>query len=202
MTTTGLGAIVLAAGHGSRFGDTLKLLAVLDGRPLLQHVLDALTEVTPLDTVVVLGDRAAEVEAGISWGGERRVINPDPGRGLSSSVRLGLDALEESGADLAAALILLGDQPRVRPGVIRALVGGPADRPILVARYSDGGGPNPVLLRRPAWQLAATLAGDRGFGPFLAAHPELVTEVAVLGRNPDIDTSSDLRMLAEESTVV
>ena len=99
MTTRDVAAVVLAAGAGSRFGGG-KLLASLEGRPVLQHVLDRVADAGLGDVVVVLGDDAAAIEQAIDWRRERRVRNPDPGRGLSSSVRIGIDALGE-GVDAA-----------------------------------------------------------------------------------------------------
>ncbi len=185
-------AIVLAAGASRRFGSP-KLLAPLAGRPVLQHVLDAVAASPVDDVVVVLGDGVAAIEAGIAWQGERRAVNPRPQDGLSSSLRVGLDAAAED--PLAeAVIVVLGDQPSVRPAVIRAVIAAAADapQPIIRARYADDDAPNPVLIRRSAWALAAGLDGDRGVGPLLAQRPELVGQVAVDGRNPDIDTPADL----------
>lgn len=186
-------ALVLAAGAGSRFGG-VKVLAPLANRPLLQHVLDAVAALGLNDVVVVLGDAADEIEAQISWRAERRVRNPHPERGLSSSLQVGLAAL---GSDAEGALVLLGDQPLVRPDVVaRLLAARPeAGRPIVVPRYSGGGGANPALLLRAAWPLADGLTGDRGMGPIIAAHPDLVHEVPVVGENPDVDTREDLEAL-------
>ena len=58
------------------------------------------------------------------------------------------------------------------------------------------GGRNPVLLKPASWPLASELEGDRGFGPMIRAHPELVLEVPVGSDNPDIDTPGDLAALA------
>jgi FkbM family methyltransferase len=188
-------AVVLAAGAGSRFGGG-KLLASLEGRPVLQHVLDALANAALRDVVVVLGDDADAVEATVEWRAERRVRNPDPARGLSSSVRVGLEALD---ADGDAALIVLGDQPRVSPEAIGAVLdaGPDGDRPIVVPTYEGDAGRNPVLLERVAFGLVSEAVGDRGLGPVIAAHPELVREVRVAGRNPDVDTREDLAALLE-----
>ena len=73
-------AVVLAAGAGSRFGGG-KLLASLEGRPVLQHVLDRLAEAGVGDVIVVLGDDAEAVEEAIDWRRERRVRNPEPESG-------------------------------------------------------------------------------------------------------------------------
>jgi molybdenum cofactor cytidylyltransferase len=188
-------ALVLAAGASARFGSN-KLLATLDGRPVLQHTLDAVAAAGLADVVVVLGAQASEIGPAIAWRGERRVLNERPEDGLSSSLRVGLDAaVEIPGAD--AALVVLGDQPQLRAEVIRAVMAAAADPSAAHAkfirpRYAADAAPNPVLVRRSAWALAAGLDGDRGLGPLLANRPELVIEVSVAGANPDIDTPADL----------
>jgi molybdenum cofactor cytidylyltransferase len=190
-------AVVLAAGSATRFG-SVKLLAPLNGRPVLQHVLDALADADMSDVVVVLGRDSSALEAAIDWRGERRVTNPDPERGLSSSVALGLEAVPEGAA---AALIVLGDQPAITSTTIRTLLDQPpdADHPVVIARYADDSARNPVLLERSAFPLVAEATGDRGLGPVLAAHPDLVREVTVEGSNPDVDTPADLAAAVEAS---
>jgi CTP:molybdopterin cytidylyltransferase MocA len=194
-------AVVLAAGAGSRFGGR-KLLATIEGRPVLQHVLDRVAAAGVDRVIVVLGHDARELQAAIEWRAEVRVLNPEPERGLASSLRVGMAALP---GDAEAALIVLGDQPRVAPDVIGALLaaGVDAERPITVPVYADDRGRNPVLLGRAAFALVEAAEGDRGLGPVLAAHPELVREVRVDApaageRNPDIDTRADhVRVLTE-----
>jgi molybdenum cofactor cytidylyltransferase len=185
-------AVVLAAGASRRFGAP-KMLAPLGGRPVLQHVLDALAGAGLVDVVVVLGDQASAIRAAVSWRSERIEVNPWPVDGLSSSLRIGLDVAAED-RTVDAVLVLLGDQPAVRPAVISAVLAAAemSPQPIVRVRYADDDAPNPVLVRRAAWALAAGLSGDRGLGPLLIERPDLVTEVAVPGANPDIDTPEDL----------
>jgi molybdenum cofactor cytidylyltransferase len=188
-------ALVLAAGSGSRFGSG-KLLASLKGTPLLQHVLDRVAEAGVGEVVVVLGRDADAVEDAIAWRGETRVRNPDPDRGLASSLRIGMAAMATG---VEAGLILLGDQPLVTASTIRALMDAPADptRPIVVPVYSHDAGRNPVLLRRSAFSLTDEATGDRGLGPVIAAHADLVREIAIAGDNPDVDTVADLAAILE-----
>ena len=188
-------ALVLAAGTGSRFGGG-KLLAPLRGHPLLQHVLDQLAEAGVGEVVVVLGRDADAVEGVIAWRSETRVVNPDPERGLASSLQIGM-AMLDPGAD--AVLVLLGDQPLVAPATIRALMAAPLDskRPVVVPAYANDRGRNPVLLRRAGFGLADEATGDRGLGPVIEAHPELVNEISISGDNPDVDTHDDLARVVE-----
>jgi CTP:molybdopterin cytidylyltransferase MocA/SAM-dependent methyltransferase len=196
-------ALVLAAGSGSRFGGG-KLLAPLHGKPLLQHVLDRVAEAGLGEAVVVLGHDADAVEHAIAWRAEKLVRNAAPERGLASSLQAGMAALDPT-AD--AVLILLGDQPLVAIETIHALLDAPSDseRPIVVPAYGDHGddgdhgGRNPVLLQRAAFALANEATGDRGLGPVLEAHPELVVGVPIPGANPDIDTREDLARIVEAS---
>ncbi len=230
MDPRSVGCVVLAAGASSRFGGP-KALARLGDRTLLQRVLDTLAGVGFAETVVVLGHAADEIEAATAWRDERRVRNPDPDAGLSSSLRVGLEALArgpldgvppdavplaparhegsaspgpatprdaaELGPRIEAALFVLGDQPLLRVGTIRAVIGAlePGVRAVVIPRY-DAGGPNPALLSREAWPLALEASGDRGLGPLLRSHADLVREVRVPGANPDVDTPADLAAMA------
>ena len=123
-------ALVLAAGTGSRFGGG-KLLAPLGGKPVLQHVLDRVAEAGMGEVMVVLGRDAGTVEAAIVWRDERRLQNPDPERGLASSLGVGMTTLDPN-AD--ALLILLGDQPLVPIEAIRVLL----DAPVVGAITAPG----------------------------------------------------------------
>ena len=102
---------------------------------------------------------------------------------------------------MLGAVILPGDQPRVRPEVIRRLIRASWRRSahlFIGPRYAGDPTPNPILARRSAWRMADELVGDRGFGPVIAANPELVDWVDVEGANPDVDTPEDLDRLRQE----
>ena len=199
--------VVLAAGLARRFGGG-KLAAPLDGRPIVAHVLDiarSALEAGDIASVVVVagsgpaaGPDAPTVRAMASSHGLSVVDNDDPAAGLSRSVRLALAALEATEAD--GALMLLGDQPRVRPGVIRAIVAAAAQkgsgRPgFVIPRYGNGGAGNPVLIDRSMWPLAAALDGDVGMVAVARERPDRVLYVEVEGANPDVDTPEELDAL-------
>jgi molybdenum cofactor cytidylyltransferase len=202
-----LAVIVLAAGAGTRFSDEpgAKLLAPLEGRPVLAHVLAAVGTIRPRETVVVLGSGAQAIERSIEWEGARRVINPQPERGIGSSIATGILALVDSDNELDGAFIVLGDQPRLRPDVLEALARHARDSStsIVVPRYVDDPGPrNPVLLMRAAWPLVHELDGDHGLGALIAARPELADEVDVPGAMPDVDVPEDLATMVNEKPLL
>ncbi|HYN69359.1 MAG TPA: NTP transferase domain-containing protein [Candidatus Eisenbacteria bacterium] len=195
--------LILAAGSASRFGAP-KALARFDGRPLLEHSLVAARAAGLEPIVVVLGAAADSIEAEVAWAGERRLRNPSPGRGLASSLAIGIDAVAGVDPPVDVVVVLLGDQPRTDPVVIRSLVsryedGRAVGAAFVVPRYAAGSGANPVLVARSAFGLAREARGDRGLGPLIEAHPELVLVVPVDGDNPDVDTPADLVGLVEAS---
>jgi molybdenum cofactor cytidylyltransferase len=202
-----LAAVVLAAGAGSRYSDVpgAKLLAEIDGQPMLARVLDAVRDFGPVATVVVLGHGAAEIERAIDWGDELRARNHEPQRGLASSLQVGIDTLRAYPDDFDGAFIILGDQPHLRADVMRVLAvaatrARPDDRPAVVPRYREAGPRNPVLLLRPAWVWVDELEGDRGLAPLIAQRPDMVLEVPVTGAMPDVDTRADLERLGPTAT--
>jgi molybdenum cofactor cytidylyltransferase len=198
-TRNGVGAVVLTAGLGRRFGGA-KLLAQFRGRPLLSFSCEAVRSARDSGLlaegwgVVAADDQAAR--AVIEGAGLVPVANTRPAEGISLSIRLGLDAAASEPA-LGAVLLLLGDQPMVEVSTMRHLVQawlsgvGPTIRP-RYARQPDAPG-HPVLLDRALWPLARQATGDHGLAALLPP-PALID---VPGANPDIDTQSDLHRFEE-----
>lgn len=183
-------SVVLAAGSGQRFGGD-KLAADWQGAPLLVHTLRAI-RTYPGVVVHRPGDRfVIDLARGF---GMRPCENPAPELGLSESLRVGLTALDPARTDWA--MIVLGDQPLLRPEVIERLIGmTDRGRDLIRPEYDDDAGPgHPVLVHRRLWPLAAALKGDQGFGAVVP--PELRAMVLVPGANPDVDTPDDLLRLS------
>jgi nicotine blue oxidoreductase len=171
-----------------------KQLLELEGRPLLQHVIDS-AAVTLMDVVVVLGHAADEVVSVLRLPpGVTVVVNPRYAEGQSTSLQAGLARMPESAA---AAVVLLGDQPEVRADAIRAVVRAQAEGDAVVLRAAYGGRPShPVVLARAVWPEVAALGGDAGARALIAAHAGGVALVEVGGVPPeDIDTPEDLERL-------
>jgi molybdenum cofactor cytidylyltransferase len=191
-----IGGLVLAAGGSSRFGGRPKQLAVLDGRPLLEHVLLAMS-LAPLDRVaVVLGAHASEVTDGVALHGAEPVVCEDWALGLGASLRTGVEAL----SDCDAVAVALGDQPRLSSEAVARVVGQRgADE--LAVRATYGGVPgHPVLLEKTLLARVSELSGDAGARELLHGIP--IREVACdgLGSPDDIDTPEALAALQAAPT--
>ena len=186
-----VGGLVLAAGGSTRFGSP-KQLAELDGRPLLEHVLLAMSK-APLDrVVVVLGAHADEVREGVPLHGSEAVLCSDWEKGMGNSLRAGIDAL----SDCDAVVVALGDQPRLSSeAVARVVAQRGRDEQAVRATYNGVPG-HPVLLERDVLARVPTLRGDIGARELLHGVP--LREVACdgLGSPADVDTPEGLAALS------
>jgi CTP:molybdopterin cytidylyltransferase MocA len=186
-----IGGLVLAAGGSSRFGGP-KQLAILDGKPLLEHVVTAMTGAGLDRVMVVLGANAPKVAAGVPLHGADIVVCEGWAEGLAASLRTGVHAL----ADCDAVAVVLGDQPRVSSeAVARVVSQRGADE--LAVRATYGGVPgHPVLLERTLLARVPSLHGDSGARELLHGVP--IREVAcdALGSPVDIDTPEALASLS------
>ncbi len=182
-------AVILAAGAGRRFGGP-KQLAELDGRPLIDHVVEAVEAVPGLDRrVVVVGAHAEEVRRALTgYTGLDVVECADWREGMSASLRAGIAAVR----DCDAAIVLLADTPHVTPQVIAQVLDS-ARRGVPAARVLYDGEPgHPVMLARRLFGEVARLRGDRGARELLErVGPELI-EAGPLARGEDVDTPADL----------
>ena len=188
-----VGVVLLAAGRGTRFGPAPKLLATLDGEPLVRHAARAALASRARPVIAVIGAHAERVRAALDGLGLRVVENPTYADGLSTSLRAGLAALP---GEAEAAIVMLGDMPRVAGPHLDALIAAFAaadPRPCAVIPVTDGRRGNPVLIDHHRLRDAlAALEGDRGAAPILAGRAD-VAEIAMdAAVGFDVDTPDAL----------
>ena len=196
---TRVGAIVLAAGQSSRFragggSDLTKLVAKLDGKPIVRRVVEAALATKARPVVVVTGYERDSVEAAVADLDVSLAFNPKFASGLASSLKAGLAATP---TDAAGALVLLGDMPWIEPPLVDALIDAFLGREGALAAAPSRAGRrgNPVLLGRGLFEAAMRLSGDEGARGLIGAlgASELVdVEVPDTGVTFDIDTPEDL----------
>jgi molybdenum cofactor cytidylyltransferase len=188
-------AIILAAGRGVRFGPDPKLLALLDGKPLVRHVAEAAVRSAAKPIIAVTGHKADDVEAAIGPLPIEIIRNSLFAEGLSSSLKAGFAALPP---EAGAVIVLLGDMPFITAQLIDELVSAweTTGRPAALIPTSGGRRGNPVVLSRMLEGAVRELSGDAGAGRILRDHPEVVEwpvrSQAIL---QDIDTQDALRRL-------
>lgn len=191
---TRVAAIVLAAGTSRRMG-TPKQLLRLDGKSLLERTLDKVRGSAVDEIVLVLGATADEIRGELPADGMRVVLNPDFQQGMGTSLRTGLAAVSES---MRGALIVLADQPFVRPSTLDQMIAyHQKHRPqILIPLYRGFRG-NPVLIDRSVFPELMSLTGDIGCRAIFGSHIESIHKLAVedAGILLDIDSAEDWERL-------
>ena len=164
--------IVLASGRGERFiasgGATHKLKALLRGKPLLQHTLDAVKA------------------SGLPWHLE------DAGHpGMGDSIAAGVRATRGA----AGWLILPGDLPLVQPGTLRELATALPAHDVVAPVYQGRRG-HPVRFAARFGAALMGLTGDRGAVEIARAAGITELPVSDAGCVTDIDTLQDLQHAA------
>jgi molybdenum cofactor cytidylyltransferase len=190
-----IGAVVLAAGSSSRMGAEDKLLLEVGGRPMVRHVVAAASEGGAHVVHVV---HSTETVAAALAGAAVLVPNPDAASGQASSLRVGLQSMPE---EVAAAVVLLGDQPLVGARTVRMLLRAwrrEGARPAVAATFpeEDGWRP-PVVLDRSVWADLYELHGDEGARRLFRAQPDLLECVPAAGRPHDVDTPEDYARIVQ-----
>ncbi len=195
-----VGAVLLAAGSGSRLGGKPKSLLELGGVPLIRRQLIALSGAGVDEVVVVLGHHADAIEASVRDFPVTLARNPSPDDGQASSVRIGLQALA---GKLDAVVVALADQPMINAQDITDLISAFKKRgaaQMVVPRIAGEPG-NPVIFEaalRDEW-----LAGDVNAAcrRWREANPERVhwLDTDNSRYRVDIDTPEDLQRFTERT---
>jgi CTP:molybdopterin cytidylyltransferase MocA len=196
-----VGAVLLAAGSGSRMGHRPKSLLELGGVPLIRRQLIALSGAGVDEVVVVLGHHAALIEPVVQTFPVTLVRNPQPDDGQVSSLRLGLAAL---GGRLDAVIVALADQPLINAQDITALIGAFKKRPegaSVVFPEVGGQRGNPVVFSQEVREQILAGAANVGCRQWQAANPQAVAAFVTDNRRyrVDVDTPEDLETFARET---
>ena len=195
-----ISAIVLAAGESKRMGQT-KLLLDLEGKAILQWVLDNLCGSQVDEVILVLGHEADRILRTVDTHRVKVVINKNYRQGMITSIEQGLMNLNDK---VDAFFIVLADQPGVSPEVFNRLitefrrVAPPKNIVIPTFRGRRG---NPALFGAKYQKEAFRIKGDVGLRQILQEHPEdiLSVEMDTDSILQDIDTPDDYQKQLKSS---
>lgn len=190
-----IGAIVLAAGMSSRMasmGTPKVLLPWAGGKTILEHIIDQLILARVQYITVVTGNRSDDVGALAEKRGANVVFNPDYKTGeMLSSLKAGLRAQP---AHVAAALVVLGDQPRIQPKIVGQVMMAYAEgKGDLVAPSYQMRRGHPILIDRRYWADLLALPDDGNPRQVINAHPMAYVNVDNDSVLRDVDTPDDYR---------
>ncbi len=190
-------ALVLAAGLGTRMRASKPLIDV-GGRPALARVLATLASADLNDVIVVLGRNADQIAQLVDLTRVCVIRNPEPGRGLASSLARGLAAVP---SHAAGVLVFHADMPFVQPDTVRAVSRLAHDGARLAApRFGNQRG-FPVYFSRACLpDLVGTLSGDSGGRLFIERNRRdlELADVDDSGCVQDLDRPEDLARSGKE----
>ncbi|MER8751922.1 molybdopterin-binding/glycosyltransferase family 2 protein [Mesorhizobium sp. M1050] len=187
-----VGIVLLAAGRSSRMGGPNKLLALFDGKPLVQRTAERALGSKASSTIVVTGHQRERVRAALAGLDVTFADNPDFTDGLSTSLKAGIAYLPE---DTAGVMIVLGDMPGVASHDLDRLIDAfrKAGGNSVVRATHNGKRGNPVLLPRSLFPAIAHLEGDTGARHLVETEGLDVIDVEIgAAASVDVDTREAL----------
>jgi molybdenum cofactor cytidylyltransferase len=190
-----VGAVILAAGGSSRFGQPKQLLT-FQGESLVRRAVRAATEACDAGVAVVAGDTRALIEAELRESGAEVVENPEWRQGLGTSIRCGLRHLLVLVPELEAVVLIACDQPYVEAETVAALVKKRAStgQAIVASSYANTLG-IPALFDRSCFEALLALPDDSGAKALIESRPDDVAHIDFERGAIDIDTPADFERL-------
>jgi molybdenum cofactor cytidylyltransferase len=172
-----IAGLVLAAGESSRMGTDKARLGYND-RTFLETILNTLAEAEIERVAVVLGHHAEEICQSVSLRSAEVVINPDYRLGQTSSLQMGLKALESP--ELEAIVLCLVDHPAVSAPTVRQLVDtfGEARPPVVIPTHQGQHG-HPVIIARRLFEELKSLGPEVGANTVVRRYQEATRFVEV-----------------------
>lgn len=192
-SSTGVGAVILAAGSSSRMGSPKQILP-FRGQSLLRRAVLAALDAGCRPVIVVTGAYADLSRRELDGLDVREVFNPRWETGMASSVGAGIEGL--LAADASAAVLMLCDQPHVTAEVISGLVTAhdATGKPVIASTYGESFGV-PALFGRTLFAELARLEGTSGAKQVIKRHAPEAHFLPFPGGDVDVDTRDDFARL-------
>jgi molybdenum cofactor cytidylyltransferase len=193
-----VGAIILAAGGSSRFGQAKQLLS-FQGESLVRRAVRTAIEAGCACVTVVVGDARDRIETELRETPAVIVENPEWQRGLGTSIRCGLRHLLSLRPEIDAVVLLACDQPFADASVISSLIAQRENshKPIVACSYANTLG-IPALFARACFESLLALPDDSGAKALIESHSADVAQIEFEKGAIDIDTPADFERIRIE----
>ena len=188
--------LLLASGLSSRFGAGDKLMADLDGRPVLARAASALANRLLAKRVAVVGTHQNARRTCLEGLGFESVLNPAPEDGQGRTLAIGSQYVRDA-TDADSVLILLGDMPFVTDKHLEGLAEALSQGAGAVMSETRGRLSPPALFRRDHFNQLAAVTGDRGARRIFERLPTRQVVAAAPDLLMDIDSGLDLQRAEE-----
>jgi len=190
-----IGCVLLAAGAGKRFGGG-KLLEMIDAEPMIARALRLYAALPFAARVCVTRAEAGEIKQLAFNSGFPVVINPDPERGVGTSVAIATEAILAKEPALDGILYAVADQPYLTPESVKRLLEAFGAHPNDIVSLSFGKRRgNPAVFPADLYPELCALKEDIGGGAVIKRHPQRLrlVEVSSARELDDIDTKEIMK---------
>ena len=188
--TNRIGCLVMAAGNSTRYQGN-KLAALFRGKPIIEYALDAV----PADrfAAVTVVTQYPEIEALAAQRGFAVIRNEHPDWGISHTIRLGTEAMQ----DCNAILYMVADQPLLDDASVERILECWRQHPCnIVGASHNGKRGNPCIFPKEFFEELMALEEDHGGNTVIRRYPDRLLTVEVAQEElTDVDTRAALAAL-------
>ena len=183
--------ILLAAGESKRFGDKNKLSEIINGKPIINHILDTLFKIfDPSELIVIVGHEKNIIKNLIFNKDIKILENKNYRKGIGTSISLGMNNLN---ADINGVMIIPADMPYINSKDLIKLEKKFIELncvKVVMPEHNYRIG-NPVILPRKYFDTLKNLKDDFG-AKSLIKKKDVITLKTGFGTIFDIDTKEEL----------
>ena len=183
--------ILLAAGESKRFGDKNKLSEIINGKPIINNILDTLFEIfDPSELIVIVGHEQNKIKDLILNKDIKILENKDYRKGIGTSIALGVNNLN---TDIDGVMIIPADMPYINSkdliNLEKKFMELNCTKVVMPEHNYQIG--NPVILPRNYFKTLKNLKDDFG-AKSLISKEDIITIKTEFGTIFDIDTKEEL----------
>ena len=185
-----IGCLIMASGKGTRFGSN-KLMADLNGKPLLSYAIDNTKDIFDSRTVITRYSEAAKL---CSLMNINCIIHDFHDK--NDVIRIGMESLAN---DISHCIFIQGDQPLIKPETLKAFAEAIKKEPDYIYQFSYNGEPSsPVCFPALFFNKLKNLPSGKSGKYILEKHPAQIKYIPAKDAYEvlDVDTPADIEKIS------